>query len=202
MENYKKPGVKNHPSTEFSDEFVDIVNEINDFISVLEVRQKELAASSPKSEPQGSRQGSIERLSALEYYKTDSGADFFSESSLCGDSRTDSKSDFRSDSQSNSRASSMSDLGKAFDEPPSVVENHYEPIANIFTARVTATATATASVIGPSSTPPPSTAGPSVAKPDLPPKPPGLLSMGEPGQPPKRVKALYNFKGSNNDEVI
>lgn len=111
MENYKKPNVKNHPSTEFSDEFVDIVNEINDFISVLEVRQKELAASTPKSEPQGSRQGSIERLSALEYYKTDSGAEFLSESSLGGDSRTNSKSDYRSDSQSNSRASSLSDLG-------------------------------------------------------------------------------------------
>lgn len=124
MENYKKSSVKS-PSTEFSDEFVDIVNEINDFISVLEVRQKELAASTPKSEPpgscqssnRGSRQGSIERLSALEYYKTDSCAEFFSdsrtESSIGGDSRTNSKSDFRSDSQSNSRASSLSDLGKS-----------------------------------------------------------------------------------------
>lgn len=116
MENYKKPSVKN-PSTEFSDEFVDIVNEINDFISVLEVRQKELAAGTPKSEPQGSpREGSIERLSALEFYKTDSGADFFSdsrtESSIGGDSRTNSKSDYKSDSPSNSRASSLSDLGK------------------------------------------------------------------------------------------
>ncbi|XP_053404904.1 rho guanine nucleotide exchange factor 7-like [Mercenaria mercenaria] len=203
MENYRKQNLKNHPSTEFSDEFVDIVNEINDFISVLEVRQKELAASTPKSEPQGSlrgsRQGSIERLSALECYKTDSGAEFLSESSL-GDSRTNSKSDFRSDSQSNSRASSLSDLGKAFDEPPSAVENHYEPIANIFPARVTATATATASVIGPSSTPP-QCATPPIAKPDLPPKPPGLLSMGEPGQAPRRVKALHNFKGTNNDEL-
>ena len=36
------------PSTEFSDEFVDIVNEINDFIHVLEVRQKEIAEGSPK----------------------------------------------------------------------------------------------------------------------------------------------------------
>lgn len=126
MENYRKPGVTNHPSTEFSDEFVDIVNEINDFISVLEVRQKELAASTPKSEQQGSlqgsRQGSIERLSALEYYKMDSGAEFLSdsrtESSVGGDSRTNSKSDFRSDdfrsdSQSNSRESSLSDLGKS-----------------------------------------------------------------------------------------
>ncbi|KAL4219928.1 Rho guanine nucleotide exchange factor 6 [Mactra antiquata] len=206
MENYKKPSVKS-PSTEFSDEFVDIVNEINDFISVLEVRQKELAAGTPKSEPQGSpRQGSIERLSALEYYKTDSGADFFSdsrtESSVGGDSRTNSKSDYRSDSPSNSRTSSVSDLGKAFEEPPTVVENHYEPIANIFPTRITATATATASVIGPSSTPPPVVCVPSpLSKPDLPPKPPGLLSMGEPGQAPRRVKALYNFKGSNNDEL-
>lgn len=116
--NYKKPGVKS-PSTEFSDEFVDIVNEINDFISVLEVRQKELAAGSPRSEPHGTREGSIERLSALELYKSDSGADFFSdartESSFGGDSRTNSVAkslDFRSDSQSNSRASSLSDIGR------------------------------------------------------------------------------------------
>lgn len=92
--------------------------------------------------------------------------------------------------------------GKAFEDQPRV-ENHYEPIANIFPSRVTATATATASIIDTSSsfTPPPTiTTTPS--KPDLPPKPPGLLKMGEPGQPPRRVKALYNFKGANNDEVI
>jgi len=117
MEKYQKPSVKS-PSTEFSDEFVDIVNEINDFISVLEVRQKELAEGTPKSEPQGSpRRGSIERLSALEHYKTDSSVEFFSdsrtESSWGGDSRTNSKNlDCKSDSQSNSRTSSLSDFGK------------------------------------------------------------------------------------------
>lgn len=117
MEKYQKPSVKS-PSTEFSDDFVDIVNEINDFISVLEVRQKELAEGTPKSEPQGSpRRGSIERLSALEFYKTDSSAEFLSdsrtESSWGGDSRTNSKNlDFKSDSLSNSRTSSLSDLGK------------------------------------------------------------------------------------------
>lgn len=118
MEKYQKPSVKS-PSTEFSDEFVDIVNEINDFISVLEVRQKELAEGTPKSEPQGSpRRGSIERLSALEYYKTDSSAEFLSdsrtESSWGGDSRTNSKSlDYKcDDSLNNSRTSSLSDLGR------------------------------------------------------------------------------------------
>jgi hypothetical protein len=25
--------------------------------------------------------------------------------------------------------------------------------------------------------------------------------MGEPGHPPRRVKAVHNFKGKNNDEV-
>ncbi|XP_052214529.1 rho guanine nucleotide exchange factor 7-like isoform X3 [Dreissena polymorpha] len=197
--NYRKPGVKS-PSTEFSDEFVDIVNEINDFISVLEVRQKELAAGTPRSECAGSpRQGSIERLSALDMYKGDSGAEYLSdsrtESSYGPDSRFNSKClDFRSDSQSNSRASSLSDFGKAFDDAPCAIENHYEPIGNIF-PRITATATA--SIIGPA-TPPQAT--PTV-KPDLPPKPPGLLKMGEPGQAPRRVKALYNFKGANNDEL-
>ena len=117
----QKQSVKN-PSTEFSDEFVNIVNEINDFISVLEVRQKELAAGSqsntPKSEPQGSRRDSLERLSAIDCYKTDSGTEFLSdsrtESSLGGDSRTNSKSDCRSASESrgSSRASSLSDLGE------------------------------------------------------------------------------------------
>ncbi|WAR28682.1 ARHG6-like protein [Mya arenaria] len=206
MENYKKPSVKS-PSTEFSDEFVDIVNEINDFISVLEVRQKELAAGTPRSEPQGSpRQGSLERLSALELYKSDSGADYLSdsrtESSWGGDSRTNSKSlDFRSDSQSNSRASSFSDYGKTLEDSPNVVENHYEPIANIFPSRVTATATATASIVG-TATPPPAVSTPPLVRPDPPPKPPGLLKMGDSGQAPRRVKALYNFKGANNDEAI
>ncbi|XP_052785273.1 rho guanine nucleotide exchange factor 7-like isoform X3 [Mya arenaria] len=205
MENYKKPSVKS-PSTEFSDEFVDIVNEINDFISVLEVRQKELAAGTPRSEPQGSpRQGSLERLSALELYKSDSGADYLSdsrtESSWGGDSRTNSKSlDFRSDSQSNSRASSFSDYGKTLEDSPNVVENHYEPIANIFPSRVTATATATASIVG-TATPPPAVSTPPLVRPDPPPKPPGLLKMGDSGQAPRRVKALYNFKGANNDEL-
>lgn len=118
MENsYRKHGVKS-PSTEFSDEFVDIVNEINDFISVLEVRQKELAAGTPRSERAGSpRQGSIERLSALDMYKGDSGAEYLSdsrtESSYGPDSRFNSKClDFQSDSQSNSRASSLSDFGE------------------------------------------------------------------------------------------
>lgn len=97
--------------------------------------------------------------------------------------------------------------GKAFEDQPKVVENHYEPIANIFPSRVTATATATASIIDSvgNYSPVPSTSASVLSpptKPDLPPKPPGLLKMGEPGQPPRRVKALYNFKGSNNDEVF
>lgn len=38
-------------------------------------------------------------------------------------------------------------------------------------------------------------------KPELPPKPPGLQTMVEPGATPKRVQAIYNFKGTNNDEL-
>ena len=91
--------------------------------------------------------------------------------------------------------------GKAFEDQPKVVENHYEPIANIFPSRVTATATATASIIDISGSPTPPPRATSPCKPELPPKPPGLLKMGEPGQSPRRVKSLYNFKGANNDEV-
>ncbi|KAJ8310257.1 hypothetical protein KUTeg_012122 [Tegillarca granosa] len=84
-----------------------------------------------------------------------------------------------------------------------VEENAYEPIGaarnviNVsetpptFIPTVAVTATATANLISP--------------KPELKPKPKNLpiRKMVEPlnqGQQPKRVKAIYNFKGTNNDE--
>ena len=87
--------------------------------------------------------------------------------------------------------------GKAFDHDfPAghrTVENEYEPIANIFPSRATATATVIESYV--------SAASAYQKKPELPPKPPGLQTMVEPGQTPKRVQATFNFKGTNNDEV-
>ena len=86
--------------------------------------------------------------------------------------------------------------GKAFDHDfpgHQVIENEYEPIANIFPSRATATATVIESYA--------SAASASQKKPDLPPKPPGLQMMVEPGQTPKRVQAQHNFRGTNNDEV-
>ena len=87
--------------------------------------------------------------------------------------------------------------GKAFDHDflagHRTVENDYEPIANIFPSRATATATVIESYA--------SAASANQKKPELPPKPPGLQTMVEPGSTPKRVQAIYNFKGTNNDEV-
>ena len=86
--------------------------------------------------------------------------------------------------------------GKAFDHDfpgRQVVENEYEPIANIFPSRATATATVIESYA--------SAASANQKKPELPPKPPGLQMMVEPGQAPKRVQANHHFKGTNNDEV-
>ena len=91
----------------------------------------------------------------------------------------------------------LSFSGKAFDHDflagHRTVENDYEPIANIFPSRATATATVIESYA--------SAASANQKKPELPPKPPGLQTMVEPGSTPKRVQAIYNFKGTNNDEV-
>ena len=113
---HSKPSIKS-PSTEFSDEFVDIVNEINDFIHVLEVRQKEIAEGTPKPAECPSVSpippsvspisDQFPRYSGSEQYRPDSRT----ESSVGADSRTNSKSDLQSDSLSNSGTSSLSDLG-------------------------------------------------------------------------------------------
>ena len=108
-----KPSIKS-PSTEFSDEFVDIVNEINDFIHVLEVRQKEIAEGTPKPE----ECSSVSHISDQypRYSGTEYRPDSRTESSVGADSRTNSKSDLQSDSLSNSGTSSLSDLGGLFSD--------------------------------------------------------------------------------------
>lgn len=101
-------------------------------------------------------------------------------------------------------------FGEPVDDEPiyesfqDVEENAYEPIGaarnviNVsetpptFIPTLAVTATATANLISP--------------KPELKPKPKNLpiRKMVEPlnqGQQPKRVKAIYNFKGTNNDEL-
>ena len=100
--NSSKPSIKS-PSTEFSDEFSDIVNEINDFIHVLEVRQKEIA--------EGSQKPAESQEPYSRYDETDCRPDSRTESSVAPDSRSNSKSDILSDSLSNSATSSLSDLG-------------------------------------------------------------------------------------------
>lgn len=72
---------------------------------------------------------------------------------------------------------------ESFDE---VQECPYESIQNV---RPKPKAIATANLI------------PQAYKPIPKPKPLNLRRMGEPGHPPKRVKAIHNYKGTNNDEL-
>lgn len=72
---------------------------------------------------------------------------------------------------------------ESFDE---VQECPYESIQNV---RPKPKAIATANLI------------PQAYKPIPKPKPLNLRRMGEPGNPPKRVKAIHNYKGTNNDEL-
>ncbi|KAL3846635.1 hypothetical protein ACJMK2_017608 [Sinanodonta woodiana] len=219
MASYKKPSLKS-PSTEFSDEIVNIVNEINDFVAVLEARQAEFAAGLPLRplEQSSSPLMTLEYLeSRFDHSKTDSGADFQSDSR--SESQSDSRSDSRSDqSKSDYHRDSLIDSGgisfidpvksSEFDQDKfscwerdsiEVEENHYEPIANIlpgYALCTKVTATATATIIHPQKP-----VDSPTRKPSPPPKPPGLTKMVDPGQPPRRFQALHNFRATNNDEL-
>lgn len=89
-----------------------------------------------------------------------------------------------------------------YEEFQDVQENPYEAI-NVTRAHVTATATANLIPKKPEP-PPPLKPEPPYSpnkKPELKPKP-KFIKMVEPNlQQPKRVKALHNFKGTNNDEL-
>lgn len=151
-------------SQELSEDFDLIVNEINDFIAILEEQGHK------PSEPLPLDTGQIE-------------PDLDSESSSLSLSPRNTvihieDTDLFLQHQENSEP-----IYESFDE---VQECPYESIQNV---RPKPKAIATANLI------------PQAYKPIPKPKPLNLRRMGEPGNPPKRVKAIHNYKGTNNDEV-
>lgn len=151
------------PSTDLSGDFDMIVNEINEFITILEERGQELEQQAEESRHQ-SQQTTEEE-----------------------DSEECDTTPFQS-------ARNTIILVENNEEPiyetcNDELENPYEAIPAL---KHLATATATSSTHN-------SGKG---QKPELKPKPKNLLKMVEPNsQNPRRVKALHNFKGTNNDEV-
>ncbi|XP_052703850.1 rho guanine nucleotide exchange factor 7-like isoform X4 [Crassostrea angulata] len=151
-------------SQELSEDFDLIVNEINDFIAILEEQGHK------PSEPLPLDTGQIE-------------PDLDSESSSLSLSPRNTvihieDTDLFLQHQENSEP-----IYESFDE---VQECPYESIQNV---RPKPKAIATANLI------------PQAYKPIPKPKPLNLRRMGEPGNPPKRVKAIHNYKGTNNDEL-
>ena len=151
------------PSTDLSGDFDMIVNEINEFITILEERGQELEQQAEESRHQS--QNTIEEEDSEECDTTP----------------------FQS-------ARNTIILVENNEEPiyetcNEELENPYEAIPAL---KHLATATATSSANNPGKG----------QKPELKPKPKNLLKMVEPNsQDPRRVKALHNFKGTNNDEV-
>lgn len=151
------------PSTDLSGDFDMIVNEINEFITILEERGQELEQQAEESRHQS--QNTIEEEDSEECDTTP----------------------FQS-------ARNTIILVENNEEPiyetcNEELENPYEAIPAL---KHLATATATSSANNPGKG----------QKPELKPKPKNLLKMVEPNsQNPRRVKALHNFKGTNNDEV-
>ena len=154
------------PSTDLSGDFDMIVNEINEFITILEERGQEL-----EQQAEESRHRSQQTQQTTEEE----------------DSEECDTTPFQS-------ARNTIILVENNEEPiyetcNEELENPYEAIPAL---KHLATATATSSANNPGKS----------QKPELKPKPKNLLKMVEPNsQNPRRVKALHNFKGTNNDEV-
>ncbi|CAG2227573.1 ARHGEF7 [Mytilus edulis] len=150
------------PSTDLSGDFDMIVNEINEFINILEVRGQELEQQQAEENRQQSQQ------------------------------QTESEESEECDTPPFQSARNTIILVENNEEPiyetcHNEQENPYEAIPAL--AHL-ATVTASTSPAAKSQ------------KPELKPKPKHLLKMVEPSsQNPKRVKALHNFSGSNNDEL-
>lgn len=150
------------PSTDLSGDFDMIVNEINEFINILEVRGQELEQQQAEENRQQSQH------------------------------QTESEESEECDTPPFQSARNTIILVENNEEPiyetcHNEQENPYEAIPAL--AHL---ATVTASTSSPAKS----------QKPELKPKPKHLLKMVEPSsQNPKRVKALHNFSGSNNDEV-
>ncbi|XP_071164616.1 rho guanine nucleotide exchange factor 7-like isoform X16 [Mytilus edulis] len=150
------------PSTDLSGDFDMIVNEINEFINILEVRGQELEQQQAEENRQQSQH------------------------------QTESEESEECDTPPFQSARNTIILVENNEEPiyetcHNEQENPYEAIPAL--AHL-ATVTASTSPAAKSQ------------KPELKPKPKHLLKMVEPSsQNPKRVKALHNFSGSNNDEL-
>lgn len=154
------------PSTDLSGDFDMIVNEINEFITILEVRGQELEQ----------KQAEENRLHSHQQGESD-------ESEEC-------------DTPFQSARNTIILVENNNDDDEPIYETCHEEQENPYEAipalKHLATATAT-------SVPVPLPRG---EKPEIKPKPKHLLKMVEPStQNPKRMKALHNFKGTNNDEV-
>ena len=151
-------------SQELSEDFDVIVNEINDFIAILEEQGHKPSERLPLDT------GQIE-------------PDFDSESSSLSLSPRNTVIHIEDTDLFRQQQENSEPIYESFDE---VQECPYESIQNV---RPKPKAIATANLI------------PQAYKPIPKPKPLNLRRMGEPGHPPKRVKAIHNFKGTNNDEV-
>ncbi|XP_022339118.1 rho guanine nucleotide exchange factor 7-like isoform X1 [Crassostrea virginica] len=151
-------------SQELSEDFDVIVNEINDFIAILEEQGHKPSERLPLDT------GQIE-------------PDFDSESSSLSLSPRNTVIHIEDTDLFRQQQENSEPIYESFDE---VQECPYESIQNV---RPKPKAIATANLI------------PQAYKPIPKPKPLNLRRMGEPGHPPKRVKAIHNFKGTNNDEL-
>lgn len=154
---------KKTPSTDLSGDFDMIVNEINEFITILEERGQELEQQAEESRHQSQQ-------------------------------TTEEEDGEECDTTPFQSARNTIILVENNEEPiyetcNEELENPYEAIPAL---KHLATATATSSANNPGKG----------QKPELKPKPKNLLKMVEPiSQNPRRVKALHNFQGTNNDEV-
>ncbi|XP_062602718.1 rho guanine nucleotide exchange factor 7-like isoform X7 [Saccostrea cucullata] len=148
-------------SQELSEDFDLIVNEINDFIAILEEQGHKPSVPLP----------------------LDTGQEVDSETSSLSLSPRNTVIHIKDTDLYLQQQESSEPIYESFDE---VHECPYESIQNV---RPKPKAIATANLI------------PQAYKPLPKPKPLNLRKMGEPGNPPKRVKAIHNFKGTNNDEL-
>ncbi|XP_033760988.1 rho guanine nucleotide exchange factor 7-like isoform X3 [Pecten maximus] len=190
---------KQTSSTELSDDFDVIVNEINDFIAILEERgqqreEEEKAAKQQAVCPtpgDNKPEGEAEEGGVLTGESEDS-TPFVSPRNTIIRVEVDKQETHEDE--------------PIYEEFQDVKENAYEAI-NVTRTHVTATATANLIPQAKKPEPPPPLSKkpepppPLNKKPEIKPKP-KFIKMVEPNQQqPKRVKALHNFKGTNNDEL-
>ena len=179
----QNPNQSKTSSTELSADFDVIVNEINDFIAILEERGQQYEDEATFEQ--------VEFRSASRQLQAPPGDHDDPHVVLSTSTESEDSTPFASPRNTviHVEVDPTPDRPEEplYEEFKDVKENDYEAI-NVLQQKVRAVATATADLV------------PEARKPELKPKP-KYLKMGEPNQPTKRVKALHNFKGSNNDEV-